>query len=339
MKIGKARYGITQKKYFKLKDGESKFRILPPLGDNADKGIWSMFYKVHYGYKNSKGKLRVFQSSLVMNRQTKMVEVPDAAYQRIKDLKLKLEEAKNAGNKAVVEKLGKLVSGQKPMYNLDSNHYMNVIDEQGNIGVLKLRHRAKTALEVQIKKLREKNVDPLSVDNGRFFTFTRTGTELDTSFSVEVTKKEIEVPGVGRVQQEVVHQLNDELISRLSEEAADLSKLFRAVTAEQIQEIVNRSNLMTGESPAIDDIFDSKSPSAANEDDEEIEDEEMLASGSETKAAPAQTVAKTVTQTVAKAAQPAPTPVAAVEASAPQTTAEIVTNQSDDDFLKSLGLG
>ena len=186
MKLGKAKFGFTQKKYFKLKDGDSKFRILPPMGDLADDGKWSMFYKVHYGYKNTKGKLRVFQSSLVVNRKTKMVEVPDAADQRVKDLKAKLEAAKAAGQKAVVEKIGPLVSGQKPMYNVDSNHYMNVIDDQGNIGVLKLRHRAMEALKVQLSKLREKGVDPLSVENGRYFVFTRSGNGLDTSFAVSI---------------------------------------------------------------------------------------------------------------------------------------------------------
>src|SRR5690606_37473871 len=121
MSMSRIKSGFTQKKYFKLKDGASTFRLLPPMEEmgNKDAGTdWSKFYKVHYGYKNTQGKLRVFQSTLVVNRKTKMIETPDAADQRIKDLKAKLEEAKAANNKAMVEKLGKLVSGQKPMYNL-----------------------------------------------------------------------------------------------------------------------------------------------------------------------------------------------------------------------------
>lgn len=365
MKIGKAKYGITKKNYFKLKDGDSKFRILPPMGDNADKGIWSVFYKVHYGYKNSKGKLRVFQSSLVVNRKTKMVEVPDAAVERIESLKAKLEEAKVAGNKQVVEKLGKLVSGQKPQYNIDSNHYMNVIDDQGNIGVLKLRHRAKTALEVQIKKLREKGIDPLSVDNGRYFVFTRSGSGLDTSFQVEILKKDIEVAGVGMVQQEVVHKLNDELIGRLSDEAVDLSKIFKALTAEEIARVVKASDLMTGQSPVIDELFDTKGGGDDSAGDDGIDPDEEPASGTgsstsaATAAAPAAAAAAAapVAQPApVQAAAPAPAPVAAVQAAPapapvqaapvatpapaalPKTTSETVSDMSDDDFLKSLGL-
>src|SRR5271166_2114724 len=103
-KMSRVKSGFTQKKYFKLKDGPSTFRILPPLEEfykNAQGLIykdvegnelrpqfkgkdkeWSKYYKVHYGYKNTSGKLRVFQSTLVVNRKTKMIEVPDAADQR-----------------------------------------------------------------------------------------------------------------------------------------------------------------------------------------------------------------------------------------------------------------
>lgn len=365
IKIGSAKYGITQKKYFKLKDGESTFRILPPLGDLADEGRWSVFYKVHYGYKNTKGKLRVFQSSLVKNRKTKMVEVPDAAVERIETLKAKLEEAKATGNKAMVEKLGKLVSGQKPMYNLDSNHYLNVVDSQGNIGVLKLRHRAKQALDEEIKALREKGIDPLSVDNGRYFVFRRSGTGLDTTFAVRVLKEKISIEGVGEVERDVVHKLNNELINRLGEEAAQLNKLFKEVSAEDIKRIVEASDLLTGQSPVIDELFDNRDSggsSSSDEGDEDYGDEEDSSSSSassaaaaattttttqaaqtqsapvQQQAAPAQTqAAPAQTQTQAAPAQAA-APKVEVKSNPTQTTAEAVSEMSDDEFLKSLGL-
>ncbi len=363
MKIGKAKFGFTQKKYFKLKDGESTFRILPPLGELADEGRWSMFYKIHYGYKNTKGKLRVFQSSLVVNRKNKMVEVPDAADQRIKDLKAKLDEAKAAGNKAVVEKLGKLVSGKTPMYNLDSNHYLNVIDDQGNIGVLKLRHRAKTALDVQIKKLREKGVDPLSVDNGRYFVFTRSGTGLDTSFQVDIKQEKLRIEGVGEVNRDIVHKLSDELISRLGEEAAELGKLFRALTADEIERIVKSSDLLTGQSPVIDELFDNKGDGGSSDegddgdygDDEASDDSSAKASASSAALADAKaaTEAKAKADAAEKAALEAKlaaeakaTAEAAATKTTPKvetlssnsTTAEAVSDMTDADFLKTLGI-
>lgn len=355
VKIGKAKFGFTQKKYFKLKDGESTFRILPPLGELADEGKWSMFYKIHYGYKNTKGKLRVFQSSLVKNRKSGMVEIPDAADQRIKDLKAKLEAAKTAGQKEVVERLGKLVSGQKPMYNVDSNHYMNVIDTQGNIGVLKLRHRAKQALDERIKGLREKGIDPLSVDNGRFFTFKRAGSGLETTFAVDIQQEKLTVQGVGEVNRDVVHKLNDELVNRLGEEAAELGKLFRALSADDIERIVKTSDLLTGQSPVIDELFDNRDDSGPEEDGTEDSTETTAAATTTQTAAPAQTAAPVATPVAQAApapvaapvqAAPAPTPAPVQQTVAPKvetlspntTTAEQVSGMSDDEFLKSLGL-
>src|SRR5271156_5912088 len=163
MKIGKPKYGgeFVPTKYWKLKDGESTFRILPPLGDLADDGIWSVFYKVHYGYRNTQGRMRVFQSCLEVDRRSKMVMVPDAAVERIERLKMELEKAKTSGNRNAIEKFKQLLQ----QYNLDNNHYVNAMDTQGNIGVLKLRHRAKQALDAVIKKLNTQDVDPLGPDD------------------------------------------------------------------------------------------------------------------------------------------------------------------------------
>ncbi len=343
--MSRVKSGYTQKKYFKLNDGDSVFRILPPLEELglAGKGKdWSQFFKVHYGYKNTAGKLRVFQSSLVINRKTKMVEVPDAADQRIKELKAKLEEAKALGNKAVAEKLGKLVSGQKSMYNVDSNHYVNAMDSQGNIGVLKLRHRAKKALEDQIIQLEKKNVDPLSINDGRFFTFRRSGTGLDTSFSVSVAQETLEIPNVGKVNRDIVHKLSADDIERAKSEAAELSKLFKSVSAEDIERIVKASDLMTGISPAIDEIFDSKPSEGGSDEEEDDSDSEYEAPARTGRTA--QSASSTVAQEQVQETKAATEAVAlnkapeVVSTSVPQTTEAAVTDMSDAEFLKSLGI-
>lgn len=364
MKIGTAKYGFTQKKYFKMKEGDVTFRILPPLGALADDGKWSIFYAVHYGYKNSQGKLRVFQSPEVINRKSKMVEVPDAANDRIKKLKSELDKAKAAGNKAAVEKIGPLVSGQKPMYNLDKNHYMNVIDLQGNIGVLKLRHKAKQALDIQIKKLREKGIDPLGVDNGRFFTFSRSGNGLETSFAVAVAQETLNVEGVGEVKRDIVHKLDGAIIARLKDEAAELDKLFKSPTSEEVARIVTESDLLTGKSRAVDEILDAKKDSGdgsgdAGGDEGDYDSEETegqsaapadaaatgnlgastTAAPTIAAAAPVQTAPAPVVAQTAPVQQQAPVETAkAAAAAAPATTAEQVQDMSDADFLKSLGL-
>lgn len=363
IKTGKAKFGgdYVKRKYFKLKDGECSFRILPPLGFNGAEpdGKWSQFYNVHYGYANSKGEMRVFQSSLVKNRKSKMIEAGDAALDRINTIKAEVEKAKASGDKAREQKLLELAGGQKSKYNLDNNHYLNAIDEAGNIGILKLRHRAKLALDVEIKRLRDKGIEPLDVETGRIFVFTRSGMGLDTTFKVDTKKKRFNVDGVGEVEQDIVHVLTEDILGRLEKEAAQLDKLFKRPTSAEVERIVKESDLLTGRSRGVDEILDAKQDSAAQaEPDVEDEGEDpaadtrtavnttgSVAAVNTTVAAPAtQTQATQPTAAAApstattEAAKPATTTAAPAVTigSAPKATAQVVTEQTDAEFLASL---
>lgn len=359
MKLGKASYGSGKKTYFKLKEGDSVFRILPPLGKDENdpvykEGIWSVYYKIVYGYTNTAGKSRAFESSLVENYKTKMVEVPDASIERLEKLKSSLEAAKSKGDKKAVEALQKLVGAPKSRYNLDKNHYLNAIDLQGNIGILKLRHKAKQALDVQIRKLRDNGCDPLSSEDGRFFVFTRTGMGNETQFAVSIYETTSIIDKVGKVKQEVVSTLSEDVIGRLKNEAGKLKELFKKPTAAQIQQIVNESDLATGVSPNIDDILgyktDESTAAATDVGDDDGDNYADLAQAEE--ATP--TVVKTAPvesapiEAAPVAVTPTPAPTAKVETkqaaapavkrTTPTTTAEKVEDMSDDEFLKSLNL-
>lgn len=331
-KVGKAKFGgeYVKRKYWKLKDGESTFRILPPIGDSAcESGRWSHFYNVHYGYKNSAGQMRVFQSPLVKNRKTRMVEVPDAALERIEVLKVKQSQLKTAGDDTGSKKIGDLLQ----QYNLDNNHYVNAIDEQGNIGILKLRHRAKLALDATIKSLRDAGVDPLDSETGRFFVFRRSGNGLETTFQVGIKQRELNVEGVGKVKQDIVHVLDESILNRLSKEAADLEKLYKRPTAEEVARIVKESDLLSGRSRAVDEILDAKSDGTTNDTGADDDYQEPATAAAPIAAAP-------TAAPVAQAAQaPAPAAKAATftQSVAPKTTAQAITEQTDEDFLASLG--
>lgn len=370
VKIGKAKYGSTQKKFWKLKDGDAVYGILPPLGDLAADGKWSVYYKVHYGYKNAAGKSRPFQSCEVKNRKPPyMIEVPDAANERLAMLKGQLEKAKAAKDEKAKEALFKLVGGQKSLYNLDNNHYVNAIDLQGNVGVLKLRHKAKLALDEEIKALRKKNIDPLGLENRRYFVFSRSGSAMETTFKVSVYKKSMNIAGVGEVEQDVVHNLTDDVLDRLGDEAAQLDKIFKAPTSEEVAQIVKESTLTTGVSPNIDEILGFSSNGAATEAEEIVDepgDEETTQEATAANNAPVATSSLTPAQAndalkTDSAPTPAPTPVVApaqtvasvttqvststpvtapkaTQAAPPPTTSEKLNEMSDADFLKSLGI-
>lgn len=368
VKVGGADGGnkYVKKNNYKLKDGDSTFRILPSLGFKGKEpnGRWAEFYRIHFGYRNSKGEMRVFQSSLVKNYKTKMIESPDAALERIEKLKAELEKAKAAGNQAVTDKLMELVGSKKAKYNLDSNWHMNIVDEQGNIGILKIRHKAKLALDAVVKTLRAKGIEPLGAETGRFFIFNRTGTGLETTFTVTIKTRTLKVDGVGEVQQDIVHVLTDDILNRLETEAGELENLYKKLTSEEVARLVKESDLMTGKSPVVDELFDTRKADSKTPEpqitEEEPGDEEDGPAQAATPAAQASQpsapvaapssagaplgaplVAATTTPTAALVAgtpAAAPAQTLAPAPSAPKTTAQVVNDQTDEAFLKSLGL-
>jgi hypothetical protein len=352
--FGKAKVNGTFEKVnnWKLKDGESVFRIIPPMGNLADSGKWSMFYSVHFGYKNSRGKMRVFQSPLVKNRKTKMVEQPDAALERIEKIKSELSAARAAGNKSLAAKLETLAGGQKSLYNLDSNHYVVAVDLQGNVGVLRLRHRAKMALDATIKRLMDSGVNPLDVENGRYFRFIRSGSGLDTTFQVEVLKEKINVEGLGTVERDVVHSLTQEIVSKLMDKEGKvykpyrLDELYKRPTSAQVQRIVEEGVT------AVDDILDNGTAS-----EEDMSEESMSMETQETSSTSSESVSANVNLesinsfeairqgALAEAARQSAVAKASVETAevgnknnTAKTTAQTLETTSDEEFLKSMGL-
>lgn len=352
-----------KKNFFQMKEGDVVLRILPPLNELKDapnlgalaaKKIWSKFHSVHFGYKNMEGKLRTFESPATKvegklpNGKTGKVLVPgsDPALDRIEDLKAKLETAKTVGNAPLAAKLTALV-GMKGNYNIDNNHHMNVVDLQGNIGVLKIRHKAKTALDEEIKKLEGKGIDPLSVNNGRFFVFTRTGSGNETNFKVSVYVETVDHPDLGQVDKPVVHKLTPDILSRIATEAADLDEVAVKLTTEEVAQIVATSDLLTGKSPKCDEYFDArwKAKKAATEAQEESSNEcpdETETSSTRNAAPTAETAPTQTTAPTTPAAQTlTPTPQAAATATptpAPvKAQGQAVEELSDADFFAQIG--
>jgi hypothetical protein len=228
--FGKAKLGNGQKTtWFKFpkEGGTLVLRILPPYGSLRESGKWSQYYVTHFGYKDSKGRLRTFESPEVINRKNKFVEVVDPAMERIKGLRAAQEKAKIEGNADMVAKIGQ----QLRIFNARKAHYMNVMDLDGKIGVIAIPHKMKMALDTKLKELQQKGIDALGVQGGRYMAFTRTGSGINTVHSVEVYRDPA-------TDQQVVSNLTEEVAMRMKSEGVDLSKLFVKPTAEEVGEIV-----------------------------------------------------------------------------------------------------
>lgn len=341
MELGKAKYG-SGKHVFKIVDGDNVFRILPPMGKLAKAGKWNQYYRVEWGFKTSQGRNRPFQDVRQVNFQTKMVEVESEAHlnrERLVAQKTELVAAlrKNPTDTGLKQQVQEVTEDIK-RYNLDAKYYMNAMDLTGKIGLLKLGSRAFKALKAEIETLRKSGVDPLSIDNGRFFNFRRTnetGNFQDTAYQVTVYKENVVKDGE-TFQKDKKQVIDQGIIDRLSDEAYELSGMYPEVTAAQVKRMVLEG------STAVDDILGSENQSAASDDSDDG------ASESTTQAAPAAKVetkkeaAPVKTESVATPS--APTPTETIKASEVRTETKAETKApaakgdlSEDDFLRSIG--
>lgn len=340
----KAEYGkkeYAKKNYFSQKDGDVVFRIIPAQSQFTNNGRdWAKYHSVIFGYKTAEGKLRPFES--VQVKRDRVIIVEDPAVKRIQDLKEKLEAAKKEGNDSLVAKLNALV-GFGGTYSIDNNFHMNVIDLQGNIGVLKIRSSAKELLDIEIKKLEDAGVDPLSDDNGRFFVFTRSGSGNSTSFKVNPYKQKINSPEYGLIEKDLVHVITPEIQAKIDREAQDLSKIVPKITLEEVARIVASADIQTGKTPVCNEIFDDrwKAERDARGGNRRQESAPAASAPAQTPTTPtqaptAQTAAPTFTAPsyAAPATPAAQAPVTANTPAAPTFAAE----QSHEDWLKEIGI-
>jgi len=353
MSFGKSNYeggkGFKKKNHFDTSGGDLVARIFPPFGTLKDKGVWHVYHSVHWGYKNLAGKYRSFESPLVekydKETKTRTVEIADPALDRLNSLTDALKRAKAEGNEKMIAGLNALV-GMKGVYNIDRNHHMNVMLLDGTLGELKIRHKHFLVLKAEIDKLRAEGIDPLSLEDGRFFVFRKVGTGNETSFKADVYKEKIDVPGVGRVERDVVSKIGPEVLSRVNSELFDLDSIFTKLTAAEVAKIVETSELKTGKSPACDEFFDArwKTQNSGNKATQSSAPAATQATPATAMAAPAAT-ATTPTSPAANpaaavatspAANPAAAPALATTSATPPAASSqerAVEDMGDEEFL------
>jgi len=363
MKLGKTKLGGERKEIFTIKDGDNIYRPLPPMGKLADAGVFSRYFRVVWGYKDSQGKLRPFASPRQQNFKTKMIEVDCAAFNRVERLKAEYTEAMKAakdaakGGKTItaeakkrLEELNELV-GRKGRFNIDSKHHLNVIAADGKIGCLKLAGRGMTGYKALFTTLEKKGVDPSAVENGRFINFNRQGTGLETVYTVTELKETVNVEGHGEMEKAVPHSLTDAIIGRLAGEAFELDEIYPTPTEDEVRQIVEASERSEEECGLlIDKLFGAREPKKEEEtaaeapaekaeakaearaeavkEEPETQAKEEVEAKTEAPAEEVNTETGEITEPEAKAEVPA-------EAAAPSENAAV---ESDEDFLANLGV-
>lgn len=281
MAIGTPSYGNTEVvfyKNFKLKSpdaskGETVFtlpdlRILPPMHSLGEKGTWAKYHGQHFGYAGNgkepgKPKQRPFACIQQSDFRTKMVTVPCSACDVIEEKRAEREareaEYKQQGKtESEVRELLEPLTGWLKKHNCDRKWHINVMDRAGNFGVLQISHTLKKALDVKIDELRNKRkIDPIAVDGGVWFRFSRMG-KFPVQDAVEYVMSESE-DGSFRIER---CPLTDAQCEQAEKVCPDLATgVVKTITAAQINLLVACS----GDPDEVDRIWQLGSKAATPE--------------------------------------------------------------------------
>jgi len=278
-----------------------------------------MYHRVEYGHCTSDNRLKPFLSTRVVNKDG-MVEVESHSHLRRVKVEEQLKAAKETGNKELEDQCKSFLG----KYNLDKKYYVNAIDLQGNVGLFKMGHKTKVALEAEITRLRKDGIDPLSADNGRFFVFGRTPNGRDSLFSV-VEYKQSKTVDIDGVQTEVgvpfPHAINEEMLKKLGTYGFELNKLYPTITADEEKRIIEKS------AKAVDEILGNRN--RASNGGSTVNTTPTAQTNETPVAETVQTTAPTPVETLVSTTQEAP-----VEAVHQTTTPTDVSNMSSDEFFK-----
>lgn len=270
MKFGSAKYDNKKSNNtHRIKEGDNKFRPLPPMLSLAEEGRWSLYAGTHYGYSGidrtdpSKTKQRPFRCIQEKNFRNNMVtqecgacDVYDAEKVRIEQAEEELTVSlrKEGKTDEEIEEIVQTSLGADKAWlkahNVDRKHHINAMSEDGKeFFQVAISHRTKKQMDEAFTRLREEEeIDPLDINEGVIVNIRRTGRKLAVVDTVEfVTEK---IAGGGR--KIVIRPLTEEEQDRALAECRDLTTCGGTVlTAEQIQALTETN----GDPKAVDAVF------------------------------------------------------------------------------------
>jgi hypothetical protein len=257
IQVGKSNYApksslFEKTTYYKLGHKSPTERVLvmriaPAIKDLSECGEWSLFYKTHFGYSlpfdRKDGTRSSFPATFLCVEKTDRdgtvrVACPECEEARqLKDkLEKRCEQLKNDG-KTPDEIETSTLAYRKWLkdHNRDGKWHLLAKNLDGKWGILMINNKCKKRLEISIKKLLERNIDPLDADKGVWFRFYREGTKFnEIEDYVEVVTEE-QTDGSTRLKYDAFTSADLTALEKLP----SLSEVGRRLDAEQIGQIVS----------------------------------------------------------------------------------------------------
>jgi hypothetical protein len=255
----------TSGKWFYLEDNKDNvFRVLPPLHSLARTGEFAKYYSVHRQIKGTDNKQRPFLCNQEKDYKSKMITRRCPLCDRAAELKSKLDSATVSGQMTKEEAFQ---FEQKNIWPLkpEKKYYLNVINQEGNIGVIAVSISMYQDLQNTLKDWDKKGFD-LTGQKGAFLNFTVSKKYKGDKDAVHKVVPFTQVNKDGSFSL-VSHEITPDIIERLRSESRDLSKLFKSLEDEDVALLASTDGLERSE--IADRLF------ASQENSDQVEPETM----------------------------------------------------------------
>lgn len=235
-------------------DGAKTVRLLPPMKSLKESGNYGVYHKQHYGYAvpdpkdATKTRMRPFLCIEEKN-ENKMTVVScpecrhvEAVTQKMKDdiaqiMKDQMDEGATREQAEVAAKEATQETADwLRAHNLDQKWFIPVMLEDGSMGILKIPHAGKKAIEKARKALREdESRDLLDIDGGAWLKISRTGSGRSTEYDAVVVKHTVTLEGQKVTVTKPAPLSNENLRAALALPDVNNSSIVRRLTTEQIR--------------------------------------------------------------------------------------------------------
>ena len=234
----------------KINAGDNVLRILPPFGEDAD-GYPYKRWTLAWLIDPSTGNRRPFASPWSFGHD----DCPVGEYVRLlQDKKDKLEQKLAASDldKSEIKEQLKPITETLYAVKAKSTFFYNAVNKAGQVGVLELKKSAHDALKkVCSQYINDYGCDPTSLnsdndDSGIWVKITRTGTGMDTEYTVDKNQSKVKNPETGKISfEDDQTELPAGVVNNYESMATDLFKLYREVSYDDLKDVLlfNLANL------------------------------------------------------------------------------------------------
>lgn len=233
--------GFTKKTYAKLEAGDNLHRVLPPVHSLAKLGRYAQFYAFHGGLKDSKGNGAMYQCIEEKDNKTKIIKTHCPVCDMVRENQARYDVAKKAleAGQAGVSKdqLDKFYNEYIFKYQAQKAFFLNTVNVKGEIVVLQIPYTAYKALDLLLKDLSNKGVDPTGI-KGAYLNFKKQQAykgDKETKYPVDLALEGDLVTGF----RPKLHELTQELINQMATKTADLGALYTTITADDMVAILS----------------------------------------------------------------------------------------------------